>query len=82
MSDAAKLYGWAAKPRDPAVFLEGRTNFQDPVLQTVESIKLPGTPIAKAVLDYARKELNTETFNHSMRVFYYGSLPSASTSLD
>ena len=80
MSDSIELYGWAAKPRDPAVFLEGKTNFQDPVLQTVESIELPGTPIVKAVLEYAWKELNTETFNHSMRVFYYG--PPTSTSLD
>ncbi len=76
MSEAIKLYGWAAKPRDPAVFLEGKKKFKDPVPQHVESIKLPDTPIAKAVLEYARKELNVETFNHSMRVFYYGKLPS------
>ena len=76
MSEAIKLYGWAAKLRDPAVFLEGKKNIKDPVPQIVESIKLPDTSIAKAVLEYARKELNSETFNHSMRVFYYGSLPS------
>ena len=75
MSEAIRLYGWAAKPRDPAVFLEEKKNATVPVPQTVDSIKLPDTPIAKAVLDYARKELNSETFNHSMRVFYYGVLP-------
>ncbi len=74
MSDAISLYGWAAKPRDPAVFLNGKKNFKHPVPQTVESIKLPDTPVAKAVLEYAREELNTETFNHSMRVFYYGTI--------
>ena len=82
MSDAIKLYGWAAKPRDPAVFLEGKKNFKDPVSQAVESVKLPDTPIAKAVLEYARKELNPETFNHSMRVFYYGISPLLATNID
>lgn len=82
MSEAIKLYGWEAKPRDPAVFLEGKKNFKDPVPQTVESIKLPDSPIAKAVLEYARKELNAETFNHSMRVFYYGILPPCANNLD
>ena len=72
MPDAIKSYGWAAKPRDPALFLEGKKKFKDPEPQTVESIKLPDTPIAKVVLGYAQRELNRETFNHSMRVFYYG----------
>ncbi len=81
MSEAIKSYGWEAKPRDPAVFLDGKKNFKDPEPQTVESIKLPDSPIAKAVLEYARKELNVETFNHSMRVFYYGILPSIANNL-
>lgn len=46
--------------------------FKDPTPQLVKHVRLPDTPLAKRVLDYARQELNTGTFNHSMRVFYYG----------
>lgn len=71
MSDAIKAYGWAAKPRDPTLFLYEKAS-KDPVPQTVENIRLPDTPLAKSMLEYAKQELNTGTFNHSMRVFYYG----------
>ena len=65
-------YGWAAQPRDPAVILKGRKHVEEPVPQTVEGTKLPDTYLAKAILEHAKKELREETFNHSMRVFYYG----------
>ena len=38
----------------------------------MSSIKLPGSPLVKAVHEYVKKELPIETFNHSMRVYYYG----------
>ncbi|KAI4247155.1 MAG: hypothetical protein LQ352_006206 [Teloschistes flavicans] len=72
MSNEIKLYGWEAKPRDPSVVLSGKKNIRDPEPQTIASTKLPDTPLAKSVLEYAKKELSTETFNHSMRVYYYG----------
>lgn len=72
MSNKVKLYGWEAKPRDPSVVLSGKKNIRDPKPQTVAGNKLPDTPLAKSVLEYAEKELSTETFNHSMRVYYYG----------
>lgn len=37
----------------------------------MDSVRLPNTPLAKRVLEYAELELNTGTLNHSMRVFYY-----------
>ncbi|KAI4174115.1 MAG: hypothetical protein LQ346_008287 [Caloplaca aetnensis] len=72
MSEANGNYGWAAQPRDVSVLLEGRKNNKAPQPQHVSSIQLPDTALAKSVLEYARKELSTETFNHSMRVYYYG----------
>lgn len=72
MSDAVKTYGWEAKPRDPSVILGGKKNIKDPKPQTVASIKLPDSTLAASVLKYAATELSTATFNHSMRVFYYG----------
>lgn len=72
MADAVKTYGWEAKPRDPSVILGGKKNIKDPMPQTVASIKLPDSTLAASVLQYAATELSTPTFNHSMRVFYYG----------
>lgn len=43
-----------------------------PVPQLVKDITLPDTSIIKAAMEYAKAELPTQTFNHSMRVFYYG----------
>jgi cyanamide hydratase len=71
MTDPIKAYGWTAQVRDPALFLQGK-NVKKPVPQTVESTKLPDTPLAKAIIEYAKRELPVQTFNHSMRVFYYG----------
>lgn len=67
-------HGWTAQPRDVAVFLGHKNRLKEPAPQTVDSIAFPATPLAKAVLEYARKELREETFNHSMRVYYYGTL--------
>lgn len=67
-----ETYGWTAQPRDVSVFLGDKKVLNEPVSQTVDNISLPATPLAKAALEYARKELSEETFNHSMRVYYYG----------
>lgn len=80
MLAAVNAYGWAAKPRNPVNFLKEKCS-KDPVPQTVDSIRLPDTPLAKKVLEYAGQELNAGTFNHSMRVFYYGMNPQLSLSL-
>ncbi|KAL8871293.1 MAG: hypothetical protein Q9198_007448 [Flavoplaca austrocitrina] len=72
MSDVVKTYGWEAKPRDSSELLGGKKNVKEPEPQIVASIELPDSTLAKSVLKYAQTELSTPTFNHSMRVFYYG----------
>lgn len=72
MSDPIKAYGWTAQARDPKVFLRESRLFTTPSPVLVESVRLPDTPLANNVLSYAQEELNIGTFNHSMRVFYYG----------
>lgn len=67
-----ETHGWTAQPRDVSAFLGAKERLKAPEYQAVDSIPLPNTPLAKAVLDYAKKELREETFNHSMRVYYYG----------
>ena len=72
MADPVPTYGWTALPRDPSVILHGKENVKDPQPVKVADVQLPDTDLAKKVLEYARKELREETFNHSMRVYYYG----------
>ena len=66
--------GWTAQPRSFSTFLGDTNALKAPEPQRVDNIPLPTTPLANAVLDYAKQELREETFNHSMRVYYYGTL--------
>lgn len=72
MSEEVKAYGWTAVPRDSSILLNERKNVQDPTPQTVHNTNCPHTPLIKAITEYARTELPEPTFNHSMRVYYYG----------
>ncbi|KAH7330083.1 hypothetical protein BKA65DRAFT_508442 [Rhexocercosporidium sp. MPI-PUGE-AT-0058] len=70
---AIEKFGWTAVPRKISTLLEQSQASSGPAKPVlVSSISLPDSPLAKAVHEYAKKELATETFNHSMRVFYYG----------
>lgn len=71
MSDEKAVHGWTAVPRDTAILLRD-VNKIDSTALTVEHILLPQSRLAKEVMAYAKKELNEQTFNHSMRVYYYG----------
>lgn len=65
-------YGWSAVPCDPKQWSAMKKSTKPPVPQLVKDITLPDTSIIKAAMEYAKAELPTQTFNHSMRVFYYG----------
>jgi len=70
------FYGFTAVPRDPDVLFKGHPTAsgpnpkQDPF--TVKDIPLPDSAIVKEVREFVRKELNEQTFNHSHRVYIYG----------
>lgn len=59
-------------PRKVETLLASRTNTYVPAPVRVKEVTLPGSQLASTVLEYAKKELAVETFNHSMRVYYYG----------
>ncbi|EYE94043.1 cyanamide hydratase [Aspergillus ruber CBS 135680] len=61
-------YGWGAVPINPKEFAPSKA----PKPHLVKDTPLPETQVAKAALEYAKAELPAHTFNHSMRVFYYG----------
>ncbi|CZS90863.1 hypothetical protein WAI453_003926 [Rhynchosporium graminicola] len=86
-SPAVEEFSWTAVPRKLSTLLEqslASSTAAKPI--SVASISLPDSPLAKEVHKYAKQELSTETYNHSMRVFYYGqailsqAFPSWSTS--
>jgi len=63
-------FGFVAVPRDPEKLLKGH-NKESPHV-TIEQIPIPESEVVKAVEEYVQKELSPETYNHSVRVFFYG----------
>ena len=64
-------HGWTAVSRSQAKIMATLGNLR--LAEFVpEDIKLPDSDMAKKTYEYAKKELPTHTFNHSMRVYYYG----------
>ena len=64
-------FGWAAVPRSHAKALYEVDKHNHANLD-LDRVKVPDTPVAKRVLEYAESALPERTFNHCMRVWYYG----------
>ena len=69
--ETIKKFGWTAVPHSQTVLLKDISPW-DPAEYTVADIKIPDSEIAKKVLQYAKDRLPEQTFNHSIRVYYYG----------
>ncbi|KAK3051615.1 hypothetical protein LTR09_007270 [Extremus antarcticus] len=65
-------YGWNAVHRSLDKLVAGRTNSQPSKPVKVDDIPFPDDELAQQVMKYAKEKLPAETFNHSMRVYYYG----------
>lgn len=66
--------GWTSVPLDPSKLFNGEPYKNVPGPLLVADIKFPSDdPIVTKVQSYAKDKLPIETFNHSMRVFYFGS---------
>jgi cyanamide hydratase len=65
--------GWTSVPLDPSKLFNGEPYKNVPGPLLVADIKFPNDdPIVAKVQSYAKEKLPIETFNHSMRVFYFG----------
>lgn len=65
--------GWTALPLDPSKLFGGKPYRNAPEQLLVSDIKFPeDDPIVAKVQSYAKEKLSIQTYNHSMRVFYYG----------
>ncbi|KAK1240276.1 hypothetical protein MKX08_007718 [Trichoderma sp. CBMAI-0020] len=64
--------GWTALPLDPSKLFGGKPFKNAPGQLLVSDIKFPeDDPIVAKVQSYAKEKLPIQTYNHSMRVFYY-----------
>ena len=71
MEDTIASNGWTSVPLDAAkIFRGGKCKEPDPVL--VREIDFPEDALVERIQRYAKDKLPWETYNHSMRVFYFG----------
>jgi len=75
MSDQVELSanGWSAVPRSFSKSLAS-VNKEKQAQLSIQDVKLPGSEIAKRTYAFAKEQLPEKTFNHSMRVVYFGKL--------
>ena len=73
MPDETKEHGWTAVPRSLSQLVADRADPQPSKPVTIGEIPFPETtPLVQQVVQYAKDNLPTETYNHSMRVYYFG----------
>jgi hypothetical protein len=72
MSDDCDAHGWAAVPRSLATLVSSRKSSKPSRPVSVEDLPTPSTLLVKQVIQYAEHHLPAAAFNHSMRVYYYG----------
>lgn len=76
MTTARDVHGWTAVPLNADMVLKDKNkNSGSSRAITVDEIEMPYSSLARKVVAYAKRELNEQTFNHSMRVYSYGQSP-------
>jgi cyanamide hydratase len=73
MSNTIEEHGWSAVSRSLDKLLASREAEKAPQPISPKDLELPRSALIDQVLKYAKENLPAETFNHSMRVFHYGS---------
>jgi cyanamide hydratase len=81
MAEPIDANGWTPVPRSMDQLL-AHVKAADTMPYTVDEIAPPTSRAAKAAEEYAKGHLPRPTFNHSMRVFYYGSSSAAAQPLE
>ncbi|KAF1982211.1 cyanamide hydratase [Aulographum hederae CBS 113979] len=71
MSDSITQYGWTAVPRSEEQLLALIDSSNTKPID-ISDLPFPTGELVDHVMEYAKKELTEETFNHSMRVYHYG----------
>lgn len=66
------LHGWTPVVRDHQALLSGNHYINKPSALSVKDIQFPSDDLVSKVREHAEEKLPAPTFNHSMRVFYFG----------
>ena len=72
MTTEIEEHGWTAVPRDFKELLQGKPYLKEPTALVVDDIPWPIDDLVTKVQGYAKGDLREETYNHSMRVYYFG----------
>ncbi|EPE06392.1 urea hydro-lyase cyanamide [Ophiostoma piceae UAMH 11346] len=64
-------HGWTAIARDPQALLQGNEFLHEPQPLLVKDMPFPGDALVQQVQAYAKEKLAPQTYNHSMRVYYF-----------
>ncbi|KAM3500140.1 hypothetical protein MY11210_009546 [Beauveria gryllotalpidicola] len=65
--------GWTSVPANAGAIFGRKPFINQPGRLSLDEIKFPSNePSVAKTLEYAKKTLHPETFNHSMRVYFYG----------
>lgn len=66
------IHGWTPVVRDHQALLSGKPYINRPSALLVKDIQFPSDDVVAKVREHAKEKLPVPTFNHSMRVFYFG----------
>ena len=72
MSKIVEEHGWTAVPRSLDKLVASCKDPKSSKPVSVDDIPLPDSPLVQSITKYAKENLSKQTFNHSMRVFFYG----------
>ena len=72
MTTDIKLHGWTAVPRSFNDLLQDVPKIDNPEPLLVKDISWPADDTVERVRAYAQAELPEQTYNHSMRAYYFG----------
>lgn len=65
--------GWSSMPADAGAIFGEKPYINEPGPLSLKEVAFPySDSVVAKTLDYAKAILHAETFNHSMRVYYYG----------
>ncbi|KAH7156704.1 hypothetical protein EDB81DRAFT_398414 [Dactylonectria macrodidyma] len=71
-SNQESANGWTAVPVDASAIFKGRAYIHPPEALTVDDVKFPSyNPTVASIQEHAKTELPKQTYNHSMRVYYF-----------
>ncbi|KAL2193638.1 hypothetical protein P885DRAFT_44883 [Corynascus similis CBS 632.67] len=72
INDPVAEHGWTAVPLDPEAIFKCKPYLYEPAPILVKDIDFPSDdPIVTRAQQYAKQHLPQQTYNHSMRVFYW-----------